>query len=135
MSATIRIKCPHCGEASNYPAINCNCSKCNKPLEAVEEGSIYIYRQGSPYGVASGFGLYINNAPYGYIGNRELLRIPVKYGTYNIHSAVGMNRKCRDLEVTISPENPAVYTKVYIKPGFWTNSFVIEYVDPKLLDL
>ena len=135
MPATIRIKCQHCGEASNYPSVNCNCSKCNKPLEVEEQGSIYIYRQGSPYGVASGFGLYINNAPYGYIGNRELLRIPVKYGTYNIHSAVGMSRKCRDLEVTISPETPAVYTKVYIKPGFWTNSFVIEYVDPKLLDL
>lgn len=79
--------------------------------------------------------MFINNQPYGYIGNKELLRIPLKFGTYIIHSAVGMSRKCRDLQVTISPENPVAYTKVYIKPGFWANSFVVEPLDPKLLDL
>ena len=135
MSAKIRIKCPHCSEVKNVHSTNDNCPECNKPLGIVEEGNIYIYRQGSPYGVAGGFGLFINNQPYGYIGNKELLRIPVKFGTYNIHSAVGMSRKCRDLEVAITPENPVAYTKVYIKPGFWANSFVVEYVDPKLLDL
>ena len=135
MAATLRVKCPHCGEVNNTPAINAPCSKCRQPLSIEDEGSIYIYRQGSFYGVAGGFGLYINDQPYGYIGNRELLRIPVKYGTYKLHSAVGMSRKCTDLVVTISPQNPVVYTKVYIKPGFWTNSFVIEYVDPNLLDL
>ena len=62
-------------------------------------------------------------------------RSGMKFGTYNIHSAVGMSRKCQDLQVTVTPENPVVYTKVYIKPGFWANSFVVEYVDPKLLDL
>ena len=79
--------------------------------------------------------MFINEQPYGYIGNKELLRIPVKYGTYNIHSAVGMSRKCQDLQVTITPENPVAYTKVYIKPGFWANSFVVEYVDPATLEL
>ncbi len=135
MAAKIRIKCPHCGEANNVYSVNDLCPKCGQPLGGEEEGSIYIYRQGSPYGIASGFGLYIDNQPYGHIGNKELLRIPVKFGTHNIHSAVGMSRKCRDLQVTVTPENPAVYTKVYIKAGFWANSFVVEYVDPKLLDL
>ena len=135
MAAKIRIKCPHCGEVANVHSVDAPCSKCGKPLNVVEEGNIYIYRQGSAYGVAGSFGLYINGQPYGHIGNKELLRLPVKCGTYVIHSAVGMSRKCRELEVTISPENPAAYTKVYIKPGFWTNSFVVEYVDPKLLDL
>ena len=135
MAAKIRIKCPHCGEANNVYSVNDLCPKCGQPLDIVEEGSIYIYRQGSPYGIAGGFGIYINGQPYGHIGNKELLRIPVRFGTYNIHSAVGMSRKCRDLQVTVTPENPAVYTKVYIKPGFWANSFVVEYVDPKLLDL
>ena len=135
MAAKIRIKCPHCGDANNFYSLNDTCPKCRQPLGLAEEGSIYIYRQGSPYGIAGGFGLYINEQPYGYIGNKELLRIPVKFGTYTIHSAVGMSRKCRDLQVTVTPENPAVYTKVYIKAGFWTNSFVVEYVDPKLLDL
>lgn len=135
MAAKIRIKCPHCGEAENLLSISDSCPKCKKPLGLEEEGSIYIYRQGSPYGIAGGFGLYINDIPYGYIGNKELLRIPVKFGTYNLHSAVGMSRKCRDLQVTVTPENSSVYAKVYIKPGFWANSFVIEYVDPALLDL
>ena len=135
MSAKIRIKCPHCKEASNVLSVTSACPECGKPLELSEEGSIYIYRQGSFYGIAGGFGLFINGEPFGYIGNKELLRIPVKFGTYNIHSAVGMSRKCRDLQVTITPENPEAYTKVYIKPGFWTNSFVVEPLDPKLLDL
>ncbi|MBR4057186.1 MAG: hypothetical protein IKK00_03505 [Oscillospiraceae bacterium] len=135
MSAKIRIKCAHCGEASNVHSVYEPCPNCKQPLGIQEEGSIYIYRQGSAYGIAGGFGLYINQQPYGHIGNKELLRIPVKYGTYNIHSAVGMSRKCRDLQVSITPENPVAYTKVYIKPGFWTNSFVVEYVDPNLLDL
>ena len=135
MSAKIRIKCPHCGEASNVHSVYEPCPKCKQPMGIQEEGSIYIYRQGSAYGIAGAFGLDINQQPYGHIGNKELLRIPVKYGTYNIHFAVGMSRKCRDLLVTITPENPVAYTKVYIKPGFWTNSFVVEYVDPNLLDL
>lgn len=135
MSAKIRIKCPHCGEANNVHSVNDPCPKCHMATNVMEEGSIYIYRQGSFYGVAGGFGLFINGQPYGYIGNKELLRIPVRYGTYNIHSAVGMSRKCRDLAVTITPATPVAYTKVYIKPGFWANSFVVEPVDPKLLDL
>ncbi|MBE6808095.1 MAG: hypothetical protein E7524_01355 [Ruminococcaceae bacterium] len=97
MSAKIRIKCPHCGEAKNVLSVNDICPNCKQPLGLSEEGSIYIYRQGSVYGVAGGFGLFINNQPYGYIGNKELLRIPLKFGTYIIHSAVGMSRKCRDL--------------------------------------
>lgn len=135
MAAKIRIKCAQCGKAANVYSVNDVCPECHQPSGTVEEGNIYVYRQGSPYGIAGGFGLYLNGQPYGHIGNKELLRIPVKFGTYNIHSAVGLSRKCRDLEVTVSPENPNVYAKVYIKAGFWSNSFVVEYVDPKLLDL
>lgn len=133
MNAKLRVKCSHCGEASNVYSVNDFCPKCKQPLGIIEEGSIYIYRQGSPYGIAGGFGIYINGQPYGHIGNKELLRIPVRFGTYNIHAAVGMSRKCRDLQVTVSPEFPVGYTKVYIKPGFWANSFVVEPLDPQKL--
>lgn len=135
MAANIRIKCPHCAEATNVLSVSDLCPNCKRPLGLTEEGSIYIYRQGSPYGIAGGFGIYLNGEPYGHIGNKELLRLPLKFGTYLIHSAVGMSRKCQDLQVTISPQNPVAYTKIFIKPGFWTNSFVVEPVDPKLLDL
>lgn len=135
MIPKIRVKCPHCGHASNVQSVNDICPKCKQPLGLSDEGSIYIYRQGSFFGCAGAFGLYINGEPYGHIGNRELLRMPVKFGTYNIHSAVGMNRRCRDLQVTITPENPVVFTKVHMRPGFWTNSFVLEFMDPNLLNL
>lgn len=135
MAATLRAKCPHCGAAENVHTLNDFCPKCRQPLNLPQQGYIYIYRQGSPYGIAGGFGLYINEVPFGYIGNRELLCIPVPFGTYNIHSAVGMSRKCQDMQVTLTPQYPVAYTKVYIKPGFWANSFVIEPVDPSLLDL
>lgn len=134
MAAKIRIKCPNCGHVENVFPGNEFCSKCRTPADGLGEGYIYIYRQGSPYGIAGGFGIYINEQPYGHIGNKELLCLPLKFGTYNIHSAVGMSRKCRDLLVTISPEYPVAYTKIYIKPGFWANSFVVEPVDPNLLD-
>lgn len=135
MIAQVRVKCPYCGEANNVSAMNEPCRKCKQPQNMKGEGSIYIYRQGSFYGIAGGFGLYLNGVPYGHIGNRELLRIPVPFGTYNIHSAVGMSRECRDLVVNITPETPVAFTKVYIKPGFWTNSFVVEFMDPNLLEL
>ena len=135
MTAKLRFKCPHCGEVFNAHAVTDTCPNCKQPVCQAEEGRIYIYRQGSVYGVAGGFGLYINGESYGHIGNKELLCLPVKYGTYNIHSAVGMSRKCQDLQVTLTPENPVAYTKVYIKAGFWTNSFVVEPMDPKLLEL
>lgn len=134
MNSKLRIKCPKCGEASNITA-GAPCPKCGNPIVLPPEGAcIFLYRQGSFYGVAGGFGIYVNGQPYGHIGNRELLCLPLPYGTYNLHCAVGMSRKCRDLQVTLSPEMPQAYTKVYIKPGFWANSFVIEPMDPRLLE-
>lgn len=135
MAAKLRIKCPHCGDVNNINTPNDLCPKCKQPLNLPTEAAIYIYRQGSPYGIAGKFGIYINGEPFGHIGNKELLCVPVKFGSYTIHSAVGMSRKCRDLQVTLTPQNPVGYTKIYIKPGFWTNSFVVEPVDPSLLDL
>ena len=134
MSATIRVRCANCGETINVSNINDPCPECRKSLGVQEDGNIYLYRKGAFTGIANGFGVYINNQGYGHIGNRELLRIPVKYGTYNIHVVCGMNRKCHDLQVTISPENPVVYTRTYMKTGFWSNKFFVEHFDPSLLD-
>lgn len=120
-----RVKCTACGEVSNSAYGTC-CPKCRKPLEFPSDGLLTFYRKGSPYGIAGGFGLYIDGQPMGYIGNRELLRIPLTYGTHTLHVAVGMSRKCNDLVMNITPQNRYVYAKVWIKPGFWANSFVIE---------
>ncbi len=135
MPAKLRIKCPSCGNVENVHPGHEVCPRCQTPADTLNQGSIYLYRQGSPFGIAGGFGIYINGEPYGHIGNKELLCLPLKFGTYVIHCAAGMNRKCRDLQVTITPECPVAYTKVYMKAGFATNSFVVEPLDPKLLDL
>ena len=135
MAAKLRIKCPHCGHVDNVKPDVTVCEKCHQPVSLAPEACLYLYRQGSPLGVAGGFGIYLNGEPFGHIGNKELLCFPLPYGSYTIHCAAGMNRRCRDITVNLTPENRAAYTKVYMKPGFWTNSFVVEPVDPKLLDL
>lgn len=119
-----RIKC-NCGLVQDAAA-GAVCPQCKQPINFPQGGMIYLYRKGSPMGVAGGFGIYINGTPLGLIGNKQTVAIPVGFGTYNLHIAAGMNRKCKDLAINITPENPIAYAKVYMKPGFWTNSFVVE---------
>lgn len=135
MAKKLRIKCPLCNKVNNIPEEGKFCPECQRPIEPCTEACIYLYRQGSPLGVASGFGIYLNGEAYGHIGNKEILCFPLPYGTYTIHCAAGMNRKCKDLQITLTPENRVAYAKVFMKPGFWSNSFVVEPIDPKLLDL
>lgn len=125
MSNLLRVKCTHCDHVMNA-APGSVCEKCKQPLDIPGDALITLYRKGSPYGIAGGFGIYINGEPMGHIGNRELLRIPVPYGSYNLHIAVGLSRNCNDMQFTLTPENRFAYYKVWIKPGFWTNSFVLE---------
>lgn len=121
---TYRIKC-NCGHVQDAFAGGV-CPQCKQPINFPQGGMIYLYRKGSPLGVAGGFGIYINGTPLGLIGNKQTVAIPVGFGTYNLHVACGMNRRCKDLAINITPENPIAYAKVYMKPGFWTNSFVVE---------
>jgi hypothetical protein len=135
MAAKFRIKCPNCGKVANIANNGDACSKCKNPINFSPDSCVYLYRQGSVYGIAGGIGIYVNGEDYGAIGNKELLCFPLPYGQYTFHCAAGMNRKCNDPVINLSPENRVEYKKVYIKPGFWANSFIIEPVDPKLLDL
>ena len=120
----LRVRCS-CGEVTNTVPGG-TCPKCHMPLEIPGDAVIRLYRKGSPIGIAGGFGVYVNNVPMGYIGNKETIKIPVKYGTYTLHVAVGMSRKCEDYTFTLSPENRFANAKVWMRPGFWSNSFVIE---------
>ena len=124
MAKLLRVKCT-CGNVMNDAPGN-SCPKCKQPLRFPEDAMISLYRKGSPLGIAGGFGIYLNGEPMGHIGNRETVRIPLDYGTYNLHVAAGMNRRCTDLTIVLTPENRFAYAKVWMKPGFWTNSFVLE---------
>ena len=125
----LRVKCS-CGEVMNAQPGGI-CSKCKKPLDIPGDAVIRLYRMGSPLGVAGGFGIYLNGEPMGHIGNKETVMLPVKYGTDTLHVAAGMNRKCQDLTCTLTPENRFANAKVWMKPGFWSNSFVIEPAAPE----
>lgn len=125
----LRVKCS-CGEVTNTQPGGI-CPKCKKPLEIPGDAVIRLYRMGSPLGIAGGFGIYLNGEPMGHIGNKETVMLPVKYGTYTLHVAVGMSRKCKDLTCTLTPENRFANAKVWMKPGFWSNSFVIEPAAPE----
>ena len=124
MAKNLRTKCA-CGNVISA-APGSICPKCKRPLNFPVDGLISLYRKGSPLGIAGGFGIYLNGEPMGHIGNMETVHIPVKYGTYNLHVAVGMNRKCTDLVFHITPDNRRAFAKVWMRPGFWSNSFVLE---------
>ncbi len=128
MAKTYRVKCS-CGHVMNTVAGGI-CPKCKKPVVFPQGGVFTLYRMGSPLGVAGGFGIYIDGEPMGHIGNKETVHIPLDFGSHNIHVAVGMSRRCKDLVVNITPEFRLAYGKVSIRPGFWTNSFVIEPSTP-----
>lgn len=124
MSKYLRLKCT-CGKVIN--GFNGSvCPSCNRPFDIPAEGMIHLYRKGSPLGIVNGFSVYINGESYGAIGNKETINIPVKYGSYRLHVACGMNRRCNDIIINITPQTPVGYMKVWMKPGFWTNSFVLE---------
>ena len=128
--ANLRVKCTHCGHVDNTVPGGL-CPECHQPYDIPGDAVIYLYRKGSPMGIAGGFGIYINGEPFGHIGNRETLCIPVKYGAHNLHVAMGVALRCNDLLITLTPQNRFAYVKVWMKPGFWTNSFVLEPSTPE----
>ena len=128
MNARFRVKCPQCGQVQDINGpVPC---KCGAQL-APQQGELRLYRMGNFMGAAAGFGVYIDEQPFGHIGNRETVAYSLPFGTHRIHVAQGMSRKCNDIMVTLSPANPFGYLKVRIKPGFWTNSFVLEPSTPE----
>ena len=128
MSQLLRIKCPSCGNVVDVASTGSPCAKCGNALNLPEEGMIQIYRMGSPFGVAVGMGIYINENPLGHLANAESIRIPVPYGHYKVHMTHGMNRKCKDVEVDVSPAERIVYIKAHLKMGLISNTVVLEQV-------
>ena len=124
--ATYRIKCASCGFVGDYVNDGTHvykCGKCGAPHTFA--GQMLLSRMGSPYGVAAGFGVYIDGAPFGHIANKQTVRILLPEGLHNIHVSCGMNRKCNDYTFTIDDKYNTFSTKVYMKPGFWTNTLVL----------
>ena len=132
MAKHYRVKCSKCGEIINLPGSG-PCPKCGALLSVDAPASISLYRMGNMMGAATGFGLYVNEVPYGAIANRESLVLPLPYGSYKLHIVCGMNRKCNDPVVNLTPGDPHVCMKVHMKVGFIQNTFILERVDPSTM--
>lgn len=132
MARKYRMKCPNCGQAQNLMA-SAPCSKCGTPLSVEQPAALALYRMGNVMGAANGFGIYLNEQPFGAIGNKETLFIPLPYGEYKLHIVCGMNRKCNDPVFRLSPEDPFVCLKVHMEMGFLQSKFMIERVDPSTM--
>ena len=127
-----RVVCPKCQKAMNVKG-NGPCPECGAEITIPGEGMIRIYRMGNMIGSAVGAGIYINGKPYGHVGNRGTVQIPLPFGTYKLHMTMGMNRRCNDPEITLSPENPVANLKMHIRMGFISNTMVIEAADPSTM--
>jgi hypothetical protein len=96
-----------------------------------QQGTVSVYRKGSPIGAALGFGVYINDQPFGHIAATESVTFTLPYGTYKFHMTCGATRRCKDLVVTLSPEFPAAYLRAAMKAGFWSNTILIDPMSPE----
>lgn len=127
MRGRFRVKCPNCRSIQDINGpVMCKCGAQITP----QQGELRLYRMGNFLGAAGGFGVYINGEKFGYIGNRETVAYSLPFGEYNIHIAVGMNRKCTDVLVRLTPQMPNAYLKVHMIPGFFQNKFILEPSTP-----
>ena len=124
-----RAVCPACGRAVNIPNDG-PCPHCGSQITLPRGGLLKIYRMGNFIGVAAACSIYLNNTPYGHIGNKETVQIPLPYGSYLVHMAQGLSRKCNDPTVTLSPQDPVACLKMHIRVGAFVNSMILEPADP-----
>lgn len=128
MLGRFRVKCPACGHVQDINgSAPCKCGAQLAPAGA----QIKLYRMGSPIGIAIGFGVYIDNQPFGHIGNKETVVYSLPFGTHNIHVTAGASRRCTDMTVTLTPQAPLGCIKAHIKPGFLSNTVVLEPAAPQ----
>ncbi len=106
------------------------CPNCDAKLEFNKTSGIMLYRIGSYFGRFGEYKMQINGTPYGKIGNRKTLFIPLPFGFYKLHFSAFCTRCPKDLTVFVFSSNPIIYVKFYTRPGFWIND-VIPFVSNK----
>ena len=128
-----RLLCPACRNVFDTPVQPPNqvqCPKCRAMVQIPAEGLLKLYRMGNFMGAAAPAGIYLNEQPYGHLGNQGSINIPLNYGTYKIHMTMGMNRRCNDPIIQVSPEKPLHCYKMHIKMGAFSNTQVLEEAKP-----
>ncbi len=125
----LRIKCPQCGMVQDIEGA-VPCSSC-QTLLTPHPATVSVYRKGSPVGAMMGYGVYIDDQPFGHIAATESVTYSLPYGEHKFHMTCGATRRCKDMVVTLSPEFSAGYLRAAIKSGFWSNTILIDPVKPE----
>lgn len=107
-----RFRC-NCGNVFNGDEHTNTCPKCGSLLELSNCGALQLYRMGNFMGMAVGMGVYIDDAPFGHLANKESIRLVVPYGTHKVHVTHTTTRACNDPFITITPQYPVAYLKVH----------------------
>lgn len=90
------------------------------------QGELTIFRKGHYMGCDKKFKVYLNNQLYGEIDNKELVKFYLPYGAYTLHFECGLTKKCKDITIEITLQEPKVYVLTSVKASFWKNHIVIE---------
>ena len=125
----LRYRCG-CGNVFNGDETSRVCPACNRPLQTDNCGAIQIYRMGNMMGMAVGMGIYVDDVPFGHLGNKESVRLVLPYGSHKLHMTHSTNRRCNDPIITITPEAPVAFVKAHIE-GAFTVKIVIEQARPE----
>ena len=115
----VRYRCPngHVFDGNDQQQV---CPQCGAPLQ--KGGYIQVYRMGNFAGAAVGMGVYVDDLPYGHLGNKQSIRISVPFGTHKLHMTHTTTRACNDPVYTLSPQYPYVFCKAHFaKAGFKIN--------------
>lgn len=122
----VRYRCPngHLFDSTDGQTV---CRKCGAPLQT--GGLIQLYRVGNMMGVAVGMGVYIDGLPYGYLANKQSIRLCVPYGAHKVHVTHTATRACNDPVFNVSPACPFVWCKAHFSSaGF---SITVEQAPPE----
>ena len=108
----LRFRC-RCGNVFNGDEHTFVCPNCHNQLQLNNCGAIQIYRMGNMMGMAVGMGVYVDDVPFGHIGNKESVRLVLPYGTHKVHMTHTTTRACNDPLITITPHAPVAYLKAH----------------------
>lgn len=115
----VRYRCPS-GHVFDGTQEQTSCPTCGAELP--KGGYIQIYRMGNFMGAAVGMGLYIDDTPYGHVGNKQSVCVSLPFGPHKIHMTHTTTRYCNDPIYELSPQMPVVYCKAYFtNAGFKIN--------------
>lgn len=129
-----RVKCPRCGNVTDVTACapGLVCPSCRSQFDPSPDGALMLYRMGNFFGAAAKLGVYINEQPYGYIGNAQSMVIPLPYGDYTVHFRIqgSWARSKDDLTIHLTPQYRVFAGKVQQHTGAFSSSYTLNPCSP-----